>query len=326
MPDVQTQTRDAAGPIFSFILGGIPPVTDCHLAQVKRLLEGGADVEETAWQGESALLYAVHRNNLALVTLLLDYGASIDRRTNYCSADGVAPFSEACAHGHALSHACGDGRYELARLLLDRGASVDLTGPNGATPLSYACEHLLRAPWADAILSPEPVLGLSISDHVYVAFRGPGFSRRRRFRGNDTVSALFKYVQAEARVVGAFHLLCGFPPRDLAPLRASALRNADVHGQAIQIKVADSAKYLDVFRLLLGRGADLDLGKNPRDPAPSEIHMRMGHLTLLSALEKARDYGIPALKSLVRAHLARSLRATARGSQVWAPRVASFLI
>ena len=54
--------------------------------------------------------------------------------------------------------------------------------------------------------------------------------------------------------------------------------------------------------------------------------MRMGHLTLLSAFEKARDYGIPALKSLVRAHLARALRATAKGSQVWAPRVASFLI
>ena len=82
MPDVQTQTLDAAGPIFSFILGGIAPVTDCHLAQVKKLLEGGADVEETTWQGESALLYAVHRNNLALVTLLLDHGASIDRRTN----------------------------------------------------------------------------------------------------------------------------------------------------------------------------------------------------------------------------------------------------
>ena len=27
MPNVQTQTLDAAGPIFSFILGGIPPVT-----------------------------------------------------------------------------------------------------------------------------------------------------------------------------------------------------------------------------------------------------------------------------------------------------------
>ena len=91
MPNVQTQTLDAAGPIFSFILGGIAPVTDCHLAQVKKLLEGGADVEETTWQGESALLYAVHRNNLALVTLLLDYGASIDRRTNFFIRMGGDP-------------------------------------------------------------------------------------------------------------------------------------------------------------------------------------------------------------------------------------------
>ena len=52
----------------------------------------------------------------------------------------------------------------------------------------------------------------------------------------------------------------------------------------------------------------------------------MGYLTLQSAFWKARNYGLPALKSLVRAHLARNLRATARGSQVWAPRVAKFLI
>ena len=97
----------------------------------------------------------------------------------------------------------------------------------------------------------------------------------------------------------------------------------------VQTQTRDAAG--PIFSFILGgippgRGADLDLGKNPRDPVPSEIHMRMGHLTLLSALEKARDYGVPALKSLVRAHLARALRATAKGSQVWAPRVASFLI
>ena len=98
MPNVQTQTLDAAGPIFSFILGGIAPVTDCHLAQVKKLLEGGADVEETAWQGESALLYAVHRNNLALGTLLLDHGASIDRRTGRVSRPRRVPARKGPPH------------------------------------------------------------------------------------------------------------------------------------------------------------------------------------------------------------------------------------
>ena len=106
----------------------------------------------------------------------------------------------------------------------------------------------------------------------------------------------------------------------------STLRNADVNGQAIQIKVVDSAKYLDVVRLLLERGADLNLGKNPRDPALVLEAIPMGYLTLHSAFGKARGYGLPALKSLVRAHLARNLRATARGSQVWAPRVSRFLI
>ena len=112
----------------------------------------------------------------------------------------------------------------------------------------------------------------------------------------------------------------------MAPLRATNLGNADVHGQAIQIKVVDSAKYLDVVRLLLERGADLNLGKNPRLTLSEWAAIRMGYLTLQSAFWKARNYGLPALKSLVRAHLARNLRATARGSQVWAPRVAKFLI
>ena len=45
-----------------------------------------------------------------------------------------------------------------------------------------------------------------------------------------------------------------------------------------------------------------------------------------SAFVKARNDGCPEVRAIIRAHLARALRATAKGSQVWAPRVASFLI
>ena len=76
------------------------------------------------------------------------------------------------------------------------------------------------------------------SSGVYVAFRGPGgFSRRRNFVETDTVAALFKYVQAEAKPAGGFDLLCGFPPRQLAPMASTPLKDADVHGQAVQMKL-----------------------------------------------------------------------------------------
>ena len=87
-------------------------------------------------------------------------------------------------------------------------------------------------PWADAVLSPEPAAG-----GVMVAFRGPGFNRRRRFVETDAVAALFKYVQAEAKPAGGFDLLCGFPPRQLAPMASTPLKDADVHGQAVQMKL-----------------------------------------------------------------------------------------
>ena len=70
------------------------------------------------------------------------------------------------------------------------------------------------------VLSPEPAAG-----GVMVAFRGPGFNRRRRFVETDAVAALFKYVQAEAKPAGGFDLLCGFPPRQLKHRWRSARRS-----------------------------------------------------------------------------------------------------
>jgi len=90
-------------------------------------------------------------------------------------------------------------------------------------------------PWAAAALSPEPASG-----GVLVAFRGPGFQRRRRFVETDAVASLFKYVQTEFKPAGCFDLLCGFPPRQLAPLADTALKDADVHGQAVQVKLTSA--------------------------------------------------------------------------------------
>ena len=89
--------------------------------------------------------------------------------------------------------------------------------------------------WANAVLSPEPAGG------VMVVFFAGRFSRRRRFVETDDVAALFKYVQAEAKPAGGFDLLCGLPGRQLAPLAGTPLKDADVDGEAVEIRFADQA-------------------------------------------------------------------------------------
>ena len=89
--------------------------------------------------------------------------------------------------------------------------------------------------WAQAVLSPEPEAG-GVMVAFFTGLTGL-FSRRRRFVETDDVAALFKYVQAEAKPAGGFDLLCGFPPRQLAPMASTPLKDADVHGQAVQMKL-----------------------------------------------------------------------------------------
>ena len=82
---------------------------------------------------------------------------------------------------------------------------------------------------------------------------------------------------------------------------------------------------LEVVRILLAAGADIDLGRTKAQ----ELGISGWELYNygISAFEFSRDEcDCPELKAIFRAHLARNLRATARRSQVWAPRVAKFLI
>ena len=89
--------------------------------------------------------------------------------------------------------------------------------------------------WANAVLSPEPAGG------VMVVFFAGRFSRRRRFVETDSVAALFKYIQAEVKPAGGFELLARPPAaRQLAPLAETPLKDADVDGQAVEIKLTSA--------------------------------------------------------------------------------------
>jgi ankyrin repeat protein len=121
-----------------------------HADVVKLLLEHGADPglasqastrpERRPPGGMTALLFAARQGKIDAVRALLDGGADIDQ----AGADNTSPLLIAVVNGH----------YELASLLIERGASPNIADANGRTPL-YAAVDLRNVQWSQA---PAPEL------------------------------------------------------------------------------------------------------------------------------------------------------------------------
>ena len=123
-------------PLFPEMLMELLP-GGMDLAEIRRLLEGGADVEVVNEAFGTPLVYACSQCTMhgqckpqyeALVRLLLSFGADANR-----------PVWKGHARDTPLCRASVAGNVNVVRLLLDHGASVDLAGANG-TPLCVACD------------------------------------------------------------------------------------------------------------------------------------------------------------------------------------------
>jgi ankyrin repeat protein len=91
--------------------------------------------EQVAWQGGmTPLLYAVRQGNVDVAMALLDAGVPVNQRKGGDRAS-------------ALLVATVNGQFDLAGMLLDRGADPNLIAENGVGPL-YAAINLMWAPRA----------------------------------------------------------------------------------------------------------------------------------------------------------------------------------
>jgi uncharacterized protein len=91
--------------------------------------------EQVAWQGGmTPLLYAVRQGYTEVTRALLDAGVSVNQLKG---GDGAS----------ALLVATVNGQFDLAAMLLDRGANPQLAAENGVAPL-YAAINLMWAPRA----------------------------------------------------------------------------------------------------------------------------------------------------------------------------------
>jgi uncharacterized protein len=94
-----------------------------HIEMVRLLLERGADVNTPNAQGSTALVGAIVNNRPEIFHLLLAKGAAVN----------IASKS-----GSPLIFACVVGRIEFAKVLLEKGAQVQVKDEFGRTPFGVA--------------------------------------------------------------------------------------------------------------------------------------------------------------------------------------------
>jgi ankyrin repeat protein len=96
-------------------------------AAVRALIQRKADVNAPQIDGATALHWAVHREDAALVDLLLKAGAKPD----VANRDGMTPLAMASIYGDV----------DIIDSLLKAGANAKQTGPNGETMLMFAARN-----------------------------------------------------------------------------------------------------------------------------------------------------------------------------------------
>ena len=112
---------------------------------VAALLDRGAIINAQESQlGETALMWAASENHAAVVKLLTARGADVNLRSNSLTFPkdrfGLEGVLTILPRGNwtALMYAARDGAPEAAAALLDAGAEINATDPDGTTPLVRA--------------------------------------------------------------------------------------------------------------------------------------------------------------------------------------------
>lgn len=100
------------------------------LEVVKELIEGGADIDHLNTKGHTALYYAIHDGNVALVKTLLDKGADVN-------------LGQPTPLGEAISSSAG--KTEIVEMLLEKGADPNQSSQqNKITALGFAIHLFLN--------------------------------------------------------------------------------------------------------------------------------------------------------------------------------------
>jgi ankyrin repeat protein len=109
---------------------------------VRRLLEGGADIESQTATGETALLHAAAAGRLPIVKLLLSYGADVNTARSHPKDLQRRETDSPCEqYDNSLQAAAGEGHDKIVHELLLNGADIEITDRKGSRPIHAAAEQ-----------------------------------------------------------------------------------------------------------------------------------------------------------------------------------------
>jgi ankyrin repeat protein len=287
-------------------------ITPLHLAalngsapMIERLLEAGADANETGNEGETVLMTAAQTGVVAAAGILLENGAGVDARESW--------------HGQtALMWAAAEGHPAMVKRLIDAGADVNAVStidqwerqdtdeprakwlpPGGMTALLLAaredCTECVAVP-AEGGADLNAVSAEGISAVVLALINGH----------YDTAIALLE--------AGTDPNLYDYTGRG-AVYAAADFNTMPVSNRPAPNVLPNEHTALDVMRLALEKGADVNAALTEQSPYRSKIDR--GNDTVLGAgttalLRAAKAADIPAVELLL-AHGADASLTTRNG-------------
>jgi ankyrin repeat protein len=140
---------------------------------VKLLLVHGANVNaREASRGETALIWAVAENHAATVKVLLEFGAEVNARSKVLEFPkdrfGLEGVTTVLPGGSwtPLMYAGRQGSFDAAKALVEAGASLNLTDPDGTTALVLA---IINGHYDTAALLAEKGADPNIADSTGMA-------------------------------------------------------------------------------------------------------------------------------------------------------------
>jgi ankyrin repeat protein len=263
---------------------------------VRLLIEHGADVNvKGETYGETALVWAADQNHAEAAKVLIAHGADVNARTNPLERPkdrfGLEGVLTILPHGSwtPLMYAARQGSLDAARTLVDAGANLNLTDPDGSTALVLA---IINSHYDTAALLAERGADPNIADASGMAalYAAVDMNTLGEVYGHPGRPSSDKLTAVDLMKVLLTH---GANPN--ARLKTPATQRAHTPGEPTLAEgstpLMRAAKNGDTaaIRLLLDHGADLNARqKNGTTPLMFAAGLGFGTGTF------ANDYATPA--------------------------------